>query len=108
MREDTTYTDKVLFIGNLQHDKYETTRPGGHAAPDLEFLVHSKIPDAEIIPTRLGRGGGGEPGVNKTFGHVEFKQVKDALLALDRLHESEDHGRYLRAYPAVVRTASRR
>ena len=53
------------------------------------------IPPAAIISTRLSVGGGGEPGVNKAFGHVEFQQVKNARLALDMLHESEDRGRCL-------------
>ena len=106
LRADTNYMGRTLFIGNLQFDKYDEHRP-----QDLVSLVHGKFPEGEgkpaIINARARKGGlRGRHGyyrkVFKTFAHIKFQQVQHARRALDLLHESEDHGRRLKAYPAVV------
>ena len=106
LREDTNYTDRTLFIGNLRYDKYDYFKDQA-----LVSLVHGKFPEGEekpaIIHARARKGGRRAPHgyykkVFRTFAHIQFQQVQHARRALDLLHESEDHGRRLKAYPAVV------
>ena len=116
LRDDTTYTERCLFIGNLDEEAYQSqhslvTLIKRIWADYIEKLIEKGRRPTNYVPTikstRLRSLKQPIPAgfERKRFGFIEFDRVIDAYQTLEWIHRfniKDREGRSLRGWPAVV------